>query len=383
LAFLLASFQDPAAGEPMTRQGPGESRLDRRTFADLPGWQADDHQLAFSVFRRSCLRLVAAIEPLRPAQIASAEFVAVCQQAAALTGANGKMAREFFERNFVPWRVNLPEGRAGFLTGYYEPEVEASATRTAAFPHPLLARPPLLVSIEPGKLAAAPELSSAFRQPDGELVSTPDRAAIEAGALAGAGLELAFVRDEVEAFFIHVQGSARLRFPDGRIRKLTYAGRNGHAYTSIGRIVIDEGHLTREEMSLERFKSWLRANPARAAEIMRRNRSFVFFAWNDALRPEDGPIGGAGVSLIAMRSIAIDRRYWAYGTPFFMEAALPMASDQPISRLVVAQDTGSAILGPARADLFYGSGDAAGHLAGLTRHPATFHVLLPRQETAP
>jgi membrane-bound lytic murein transglycosylase A len=367
----------------MIRQGPEGSQLVRRSFSELPGWSDDDHLLAFSAFRNGCLRLISDGEPLRPAQMASTDLVSVCRRAVVAPVADRLAARHFFERNFQPWRIDLPDSKSGFLTGYYEPEVDASLAKTVAFPHPLFARPPQLVAIEPGTLPAAPELTSAFRQPDGGLAPTPDRAAVEAGALGGAGLELAFVHDEVEAFFIQVQGSARLRFPDGRIRKLTYAGRNGHAYTSIGRIVLAEGYLTLEDMSLERFKAWLRANPALGAQIMRQNRSFVFFAWNDVLRPEDGPIGGAGVSLTPMRSIAIDRRYWSYGLPFFLEAALPEASAHAKARLVVAQDTGSAILGAARADLYYGSGDAAGRLAGLTRHPATFYVLLPRPDPAP
>jgi membrane-bound lytic murein transglycosylase A len=253
---------------------------------------------------------------------------------------------------------------AGFLTGYYEPLVDGSLTRTREFTAPVLGRP--------DNLNALPRC--------------PDRAAIEAGAFERHSAPLVWVRDLVEVFLIQVQGSARVRLADGSRRRLAYAGRNGHPYTSIGRILIETGEIAEADMSLAALKQWIRAhgqNPGDGgALLMHRNKSYVFFSHHEECEPACGPIGGQGISLTALRSIAVDRAIWSYGLPFWIAADLPWRGSppSPFRRLMIAQDTGSAITGPARADIFFGSGDDAGARAGDIRHAGDVVVLLPAGE---
>ena len=195
---------------------------------------------------------------------------------------------------------------------------------------------------------------------------------------------IVWVRDAAEAFLIQVQGSAQVELADGRRARLAYDGRNGLPYTSIGKILIETGEIAEGDMSLKSLKAWLREDRERGLAMMRRNRSFVFFRLVDDFDPDLGPIAGAGVALTPLRSIAIDRSLWAYGLPFWIDAQLPWIDEtpRPFRRLMIAQDTGSAIVGPARADLFFGSGDKAGERAGAIRHNAGFAVLLPRGENS-
>jgi membrane-bound lytic murein transglycosylase A len=286
-------------------------------------------------------------------------------------------ARQFFETQFRPFRV-VPENGRGFLTGYYEPCVPASTAETEEFRWPILSRPEDLISFG---LDAAPvgfpkDISGARRLGDGSLVPYADRAAIEAECRN----PIVWVRDAVEAFLIQVQGSAQVEFSGGRRARLAYDGRNGLPYTSIGKILIEAGEIAEGAMSLAALKAWLRHDGARGLAMMQRNRSFVFFSLVDDFDPELGPVAGAGVPLSPLRSIAVDRTIWPYGLPFWIDAELPWAdpTPRPFRRLMIAQDTGSAIVGAARADLFFGSGDAAGARAGAIRHRAELMVLLPQ-----
>ena len=199
------------------------------------------------------------------------------------------------------------------------------------------------------------------------------------GAFAGRGLELVYL-DPIDAFFVHIQGSARIRMHDGRIVRMRFAGRNGHKFTAIGRILVERGELTLEQADMQAIRAWLVAHPEQAAALMRENRSYIFFK-QDAGRPaEEGPIGASGVPLTAGRSLAVDHAVWPYGLPVWIHARLPTQSgEDEISRLTVAQDTGAAIKGAARADLFVGTGPMAGDIAGRIKHPGNFVVLLPRE----
>jgi membrane-bound lytic murein transglycosylase A len=391
LALLLTAMAapDPAFAAPLPPiEGPGGSRLTAMVFDDLPGWSADDHGAAFAAFRLSCAALATATPALRPGLPPSEALLHVCRDAVRVDADTAPLARRFFEDHFRPWRVDPPSGSAGFLTGYFEPVVDGSLERTAEFAIPVLGRPADLETFAQGSAPPAgldPALAAARKTPSG-YEPFPDRAAIQDGALAGQGLEIAWLRDEVELFLAQVQGSARIRLPDGRLVRLVYAGRNGHPYTSIGRVVVAEGHMTLDAMSLERLKAWLRANPIEAHRIMRLNRSYIFFAIGEGLDPNAGPIGAASVPLVALRSIAVDRTLWSYGLPFVIAADLPGPGGsalQPFARTMVAHDTGSAILGPARADIFFGTGAAAGTRAGMVRHPGRFFVLLPRDGANP
>jgi len=351
-------------------------------FDALAGFADDDALAAFAAFRDWARAAAAKTPPLRAAKAPSPRLMRIAAAACDASIADDSAARRFFVDNFRPWRVSAAAAEgAAFFTGYYEPVVDASLTPTPDFRAPVLARPRDLVSFEPGEGPPDldPRLTGAERRDDGRLVPYPDRAAIEAAG----GEAVAWLADEVEVFFAQVQGSARLRLADGRKARLVYDGRNGQPYTSIGRLLIEAGEIPPDEMSLARLKAWLRANGLRPGDkgrsVMQRNASYVFFRVVEDVDPALGPIGGAGIALTPLRSIAVDRALWSYGLPFWIEAALPWERDElsPFRRLTVAHDTGSAIVGPARADIFFGAGEAAGARAGAIRHHGAFAVLAP------
>jgi membrane-bound lytic murein transglycosylase A len=350
-------------------------RLESLDFESLAGWSDDDHQAAFRAFERSARAITGGQTSPRTAQAAAPELIASAR--AALCGAAAADARRFFETWFRPFRV-VPENGRGFLTGYYEPCVPASRVETEAFRWPILARPADLVTLSLDALPAGfpTDISGARRLSDGSFVPYDNRAQIEAERRD----PIVWVRDAVEAFLIQVQGSAQVEFPDRSRARLAYDGRNGLPYTSIGKILIEAGEIAESDMSLASLKAWLRRDSARGLDVMRRNRSFIFFALVEDFDRKLGPIAGAGVPLTPLRSIAVDRTLWAYGLPFWIDAELPWMDEtpRPFRRLMIAQDTGSAIVGAARADLFFGGGDKAGARAGAIRHPAEFVVLLPR-----
>jgi membrane-bound lytic murein transglycosylase A len=368
---VLLALVTAAAASPQV----GDARLEPLSFQDLPGWAEDDHEAAFAAFRRTCEAVVAGRPALRPAAATGDDLRAVCAAALADPGP----ARRFFERRFAPFDVVPPSGR-GFLTGYFEPEYEGSLVPDPAFPTPLLARPDDLVTLAPGETPPGldPALQAARRTADG-FEPYPDRAAIEEGALGPRARPIVWLRDPVDALIVHVQGSARIRLADGTVVRVAYAGRNGHPFTAVGRILVERGHVPLAEMNLERLTGWLKANPEEGREIIRRNHSYIFFRIADELDPADGPIGGAGVPLTPRRSLAVDRTLWSYGLPVWLEGTLPVpGGTEPLARLTIAQDTGSAIVGPARGDFFTGSGPDAGTRAGLIRSPIRFVVLRPR-----
>ncbi len=362
--------------------GPAPPRLEPVDFGDLEGFRADDHVAAFRCFERTARALVERRPDLRAARPPSEGLLAAARAAVGSDLTDGAAARRFFESRFRPYRIVPEPPGAAFLTGYYEPCVQGALEETDDFRWPILARPNDLVSFAPGEAPAGfPEgVSGARRLPGGSLVPYDDRRTIERQRKG----PIVWLSDAIEAFLIQVQGSAQVEFAGGRRARLAYDGRNGLPYTSVGRILIETGEIAESAMSLKTLKAWLRAaglnEGERGLELMRRNRSFVFFRRVEDFDPGLGPVAGAGVALTPLRSIAVDRMLWSYGLPFWIEAELPSADEapSPFRRLMIAQDTGSAIVGPARADIFFGSGDAAGARAGAIRHPGAFAVLLPK-----
>ncbi len=379
LALAASLLTGAAMAHPLLSRLTAQTQGRQLAFAELPGWVEDDHGAAFRAFLETCAPILDGAAVLREGLAPGEALVAACRAARLATAAE---ARAFFESRFIPVEIR-PEGGEGFLTAYFEPEIEGALRPSAAFPVPLLARPADLVTFGPGEAPpGVPPGLQAARRTQGGLQPFPDRAAIWAGALEGQGLEIAWLKDHAEVFIIQIQGSARLRLADGRVTRLVYAGRNGLPYTSIGRRIVQDGHMRLEETTLARLMAFLRADPQRGRKLMEENRSYVFFARNDTLDPAKGPIGGAGVPLTPQRSLAIDRRFWPYGLPVYISAhpLAPDGSRTRLERLMIAQDTGSAIVGPARADYFMGSGPAAGESAGLVRDPLRFIVLLPKLE---
>ncbi|WNJ90687.1 murein transglycosylase A [Bosea sp. 685] len=359
---------------------PPGARAEAVSVAGIAGWAKDDHRAAFAIFARGCM----ADPPLRAAMPLPKALEGVCAEALRLQKASkvdAANARRFFETHFSFWRIRPAQAETGFMTGYFEPEFDGSLTRSAAFQTPLYGRPVDLVTRQPGDDWPGIEAGlSAARHTAQGLVPFPDRAAIEAGALDGQKLEILWMRDPVDRFVLQVQGSGRIRLPDGRVTRLVYSGRNGHAYTSLGRALSERENIPPAEMTMDRLIARLKADAGFARDLIALNRSFVFFARRDDLPQGSGPIGGAGLPLTPLRSIAIDRTVWPYGVPAWIDATIPdgQGGSERLSRLMIAQDTGSAILGPARVDLFVGSGVAAGHRAGLIRHNFDFTVLWPR-----
>ena len=357
-----------------------QARLQPLPFQDMAGWEADDHAAAFQAFLRSCRALDASTATLRPAQAPQADLLAVCREALKAPALDRAEARRFFETHFQPVAVT-PLSGGGFLTGYYEPEFQGSRTPDATYRVPLLDRPDDLVTIPQGETLPGLDksLQAARRTRDG-YEPYPDRAAIEDGALGKRAKPIVYLREPGEAFIIHVQGSARIRLDDGSVMRVAYAGRNGRPYTSIGRLLVQQGEMDLDTMTLAKLMGWLKRHPEPAKALMRQNKSYIFFREAGELAPEDGPIGGAGTPLVPGRSLAVDRSLWAYGLPVWLEGQLPLTLDtaEPLRRLMIAQDTGSAIVGPARGDFFFGSGDEAGQRAGLLRHAVRFVVLQPK-----
>ena len=355
-------------------------RLEPLTFGDLAGWTQDDHAAAFATFLESCRANTAGTAPLRPARAPNGDLARVCRSALSQNIAGDDEARHFFEAHFRPMRV-VPVKGDGFLTGYYEPEFEGSRSPSPVYRVPLLDRPDDLVTVPQGE--TLPGLDPTFqagRRNNGGYEPYPDRAAIETGALGTRAKPIVYLREPGEAFILHVQGSGRIRLEDGSVMRIAYAGRNGHPYTSIGKLLVQQGALDLETMTLAKLMGWLRDNPEPARELMRQNRSYIFFRNAAELGDAQGPIGGAGIPLTPGRSLAVDRTLWPYGLPIWIDGTLPHALDrtEPLRRLMVAQDTGSAIVGPARGDFFVGSGEAAGTRAGLMRHAVTFVILQPK-----
>ena len=359
---------------------PPDAMLQPATFADLPGWQSDDHLTAFKTFLKSCDCVIKAADKpgatAVPGKAAAAELAAACQAAQALKAPTKASARAFFEEHFVPNRV-VHKNPQGMLTGYYEPVLEGSRTAQGKFQTPIYRRPPDLINVvDETERASKSDGFTHLRKTETGTAPFPTRAEIEQGALAGKGLELLYLADPVDVFFMHIQGSGRIKLTDGTTVRINYDGKNGYPYTSIGRYLIDKGLLAADKVSLQSLCKWLRADPERGKQVMWQNQSFIFFR---ELGDGEGPLGALKVALTPERSLAVDTAYHMLGSPIYVSApSLQHArKDAGFNRLMVAQDVGSAIKGPERGDIYFGSGEKAGRLAGTTKHPGNFFVLIP------
>jgi membrane-bound lytic murein transglycosylase A len=357
----------------------------------LNGWETDDHAAAFATFLTSCRPLLRASVregDKRPMYLALTQ---VCRQALAVGRLTDDQARIFFEHNFRPLHITKLGDSAGLLTGYYEPIVDGSRFPTGIFKVPIYRRPPDLVPPRNGTGPGFPNKGQSLRRTSsGALVPYYDRGQILDGALDGKHLEICWIKNQSDALGIQIEGSARVRLEDGTILRINYDGHNGYPFVPVSRILIERNIIPRKEMSLERIREWMHANPQTAEEVLRQNRSFVFFRIVGLSEPKDAQdaahdreaVGAQGVPLTPGRSIAIDNALHVYGTPFFIQADLPFTGEKgsvSFDRLMIAQDTGSAIVGPARADIFWGAGDRAGQLANHVHHPGNFALLVPRE----
>jgi membrane-bound lytic murein transglycosylase A len=356
-------------------------------FAQVPGWDQDDHAAAFKAFLKSCERVVAAARERTAADKAPpppAALVAACVAASRLAGpVKRAAAKAFFEQNFTPNAV-AHEGPPGLLTGYYEPMLQGSRTPQGAFQTPVYKRPPDLVNlVDETQRGTVGTALTHVRKTDQGTAPYPTRAEIEQGVLKGRNLELLYLADPVELFFLQVQGSGRVKLADGSIVRIHYDGKNGHPYTSIGRYLIEKGLLAADKVSMGALKRWLKADPERAKQVLWQNASYVFF--RELKGPERaGPLGALGTQLTPGRSLAVDASHYVLGLPIYVsgEGMTHVDKAGAFNRLMIAQDVGSAIKGPERGDIYFGSGDAAGRLAGVTKHAGRFIVLLPKEMPA-
>jgi peptidoglycan lytic transglycosylase A len=358
------------------------SQLEPMKWSELAGWTADDHLAAFAAYQTSCQALLKLRRSDERAEISGA-LSNVCRKAAGLAPQDTEAARAFFEQNFQPVRIGRLGQAEGLLTGYFEPVVAGSRFPTPEFNVPLYRRPRDLeaAGYKPGTLAFPNKGVAIGRRNDkNELVPYYDRAAIEAGALDGQRLEICWLKSSSDLLAMQIEGSGRVILEDGTPLRVAFDSHNGYAFSSIERALIDRNIIARKDISTQTIREWMAAHPDEAAKVRAANRSYIFFRVT-GLTNEGEPLGAQGVPLTPGRSIAVDRVH-QYGTPFFIEAELPSASGKgasPFRRLMIAQDTGSAIVGPARADLYWGAGDEAGRIAGRIRHPGRFVMLLPRE----
>ncbi len=397
--LLISACDDPPTGE--VSSPPSETAVPPApavvytpsAFADLPGWTADDQDAALPAIRRSCARLqtLPADRPLVGGGIAgrAGDWQALCREAASL--AAGEL-RAWLEQAFVPVAIaaggpadgdGRPKDRLaeeGLFTGYYEPEVRGSRIPVDPYRYPLYARPDDLVTVDLG--AFEPDLNGRTlvgRIADGRLVPYYTRAEIDAGALAGRGLELLWLDDPIERFFLHIQGSGRVALADGSVVRVGYAAKNGRPFTAIGRVLLGRGVLERGQATMQGIKRWLAAHPGERDAVLHLNESYIFFR----LIEGEGPIGAEGVPLTPGRSLAVDRRFVPLGVPVWIATDHPLLASQPFRRLMVAQDTGSAIKGAVRGDIFWGAGEAAALAAGAMSEPGRMWLLLPRDLARP
>jgi len=346
-------------------------RLERAAWSELPDWGRDTVRGALGAFVQSCTVL----EKQDP-------WKAVCSGAQTLAGASERDVASFFELNFDAHRVvNADATDTGLVTGYYEPLLRGSRTRSARYRFPLYGVPADLLTIDLS--AVYPDLKNRRlrgRLEGNRVVPYFARGDIDRDDAPIRGSELIWVDDAVDAFFLHIQGSGQVELESGERVRVGYADQNGHPFKSLGRALIQRGELTYERASMQGIKEWVRRNPARAQEMLNTNPSYVFF--RELPRELSGPLGSLGVPLTPERSIAVDARVVPLGVPVYLATTWPNAAD-PLNRLMVAQDTGGAIAGGVRVDFFWGFGDAAGSLAGRMRQQGRMWVLLPKGYTPP
>jgi membrane-bound lytic murein transglycosylase A len=366
--------------EPGLEPAPGSAGLSLMQVAwdDLTAWPEDDLSQALATFNRSCEALLR-LPPDRAMDGGdfagtADDWQPVCELAA-FVPADNDAARAFFEEAFVPFSVAEDGDAEGLFTGYYVPVLQGRLTRDANYDVPLLARPDDLVSVDLGRFDPDHAGQQIYgRVEAGKLTPYFSRAEIETGAWSNPSMPLIWLADPVEAFFLHIQGSGMVQLADGSMVRMGFAGKNGLAYTSVGRYLINQNLLGQHEASMQGIKSWVADDPAARIPVLHQNASYVFFHRQVA----DGAIGALDVPLTARRSLAVDRGHIPLGAPLWLSLAGPNNLDVS-NRLMIAQDTGGAIKGAVRGDFYWGEGDAAGSRAGRMKQAGHYYILLPKE----
>ena len=381
--------EKPPAPEP---EPAAELLLEPTVYDQLPGWREDKLAEAFPALRRSCERLLRGPDDRNVGKQAVggtiADWRAPCAALGALVSSDSNASdvsapsddvlRAEIEKLFVPFKVSFGEKDEGLFTGYYEAELKGALFPGSGYDTPLYKRPTDLVTVDLRQFDE--EMTGrriAGRVVNGKLVPYHARDEIDTGAIDGANLELLWAEDPVDVFFLHVQGSGRVQLPDGSTMRVGFAGSNGRPFVAIGRLLLDEGYISRDKASMQTIRDWLRANPDKATELMQRNPRYIFFRKIEG----EGPIGAQGVALTPRRSLAVDPAFIPLGAPVYLDTSWPgstSANPRPLRRLMVAQDTGSAIKGAVRGDFFWGAGDPALAEAGRMKQRGSYYLLLPK-----
>ena len=350
---------------------PVTPNLSPADWSSLPGWQDDNLLEAWPAWLESCAKL-----QTRP------EWQTVCAASAVLNPTDAATVRTFFESQFALYQSRQADGSGdGLITGYYEPLLHGSLTPSAKYAIPLYGPPADLLTIDLGTVY--PQLKHMRlrgRLQGNKVVPYLDRADIDDGSNPLKGNELVWVDNPVEAFFLQIQGSGRIQLPDGSMIRVGYADQNGYPYRSIGRVLAERGDLPLAQTSMQNIKAWGERNPDKLPELLAQNPSYVFF--RELPNNGSGPLGALGVPITGGRSIAVDARAIPLGAPVWLDTTMP-SSDQPLDRLVMAQDTGGAIRGNVRADFFWGFGNEAGAIAGRMKQSGRMWVLLPKDMPVP
>jgi len=378
LFIALILILTGCAGAPTETGKKAPLKLQAASFSDLDGWRADNHGAALEAFTKSCARILKNEGSKKFGSHGVAGTFGDWKEACTVV-AQGRAAanpRAFFETYFQPWQASAGSETEGLFTGYYEAALRGSRTKQGPYQTPLHLRPQDLVMVNLGDFR--PELKGqriAGRVKSGQLKPYDDRAAIVGGALDKNNLDFVYVDDPIDAFFLQVQGSGRIVLDDGSTMRVGYAAQNGHPYYAIGRELIKRGELSKDDVSMQSIRAWMEKNPDKADELMNTNKSYVFF---DTLKNDGGPVGGEGVSLTTERSLAIDHGLVPYGLPVWLQAEAPEGESKPLRRLMVAQDTGGAIIGAVRGDVYWGYGPEAEKRAGAMKSKGRYWFLLPK-----
>ena len=351
LPVVTEDLDPPFSGTPIEAKTTASAQLYPSQFNNLSGWANDNHAEAFTAFRQSCKRWQKMPADKRMAGAFDFGSVSDWTQLCAINVNPGE-ERQFFERWFKPYAVVNNGSTNGLFTGYYLPELHGSLTKTERYRFPI------------------------YRTPNDSASKSKTRTEIYDGALENKGLELVWVDDDVDAYFMDVQGSGRIIMEDGSVKGVGYAGKNGRSYFAIGKALVDSGEIAKADISMQTIRAWIKQHPDEGRELMKRNASYVFFRFTSG-EASIGPTGAMGVPLTAQRSLAVDKRYLPLGIPIWLNAQHPKGK-QRLQRLVIAQDTGGAIKGAVRGDFYWGQGEQAGEMAGGMKSQGRFYILVPR-----
>lgn len=345
-------------------------------FDAIAGWQEAELSGSFQAFCRSAKEILETASGFRR----DAQFGGIREDwfPACTAARSAADPRLFFESYFRPYRVHDADRPSGLFTGYYEPLVKGALQATPEYPVPVFDKPDDLVAFTAGETE---QTSLSYgRRINGRAIAYDTRQQIESGSLFGKAKVICWLSDWVDAFFMHVQGQGRVQLDDGSTIRLSYAGKTGQPYTGIGQVLVAQGVAPKDSMSMQVLRDWMKQNPQEARALMWRNKSYIFFQATEVTDKNLGGIGAAKVNLTPLYSLAVDRARWMFGTPLWLETLLPpevSGAPKSIQRLMIAQDTGSAIKGIARGDVFWGWGEDAADIAGHMKSSGSMMALLP------